>query len=349
MRIVSKIAIKKRKKTKTKNQYKNKTKKKNKKIKIKIKKNGKGKQQCEHLKKFVGNCMNVECILVSSMNRTLETAMIAFGDKISYPFTNHRSHKHQQSGNSYDSYGSDDDGLERSQSHSRLPPLNDTTQTDFGNHNNSSHKTKTQQQQQQQQPSQQANNRDPSNLENNNDIQSNNNHLKKKGHESSMSTNENLKRNSHTFSQGPPYLSHQNTLKEHSRVFGDDWERYPSMDFNKESNENKTIVPWIALECLRERMSPHFNRRETISVKQKKYEWIDFSECQTENDDLFDNIYQSSETYEQMNERALQFYTYLMTRKEKVIAVVSHEGMRCAFVCTHVCGACMRVCVCVCV
>eukprot|EP01084_Bolivina_argentea_P149881 261766_1 len=87
-------------------------------------------------------------------------------------------------------------------------------------------------------------------------------------------------------------------------------------------------VPFIALECLRERLSPTFNRREKISTKRDKYKTfgIDFGECKVDDDEYFDKE-KKDEKYEDMNKRAWQFYTYLIKRQEQNIAIVSHEGM----------------------
>ena len=92
--------------------------------------------------------------------------------------------------------------------------------------------------------------------------------------------------------------------------------------------ERMKEVPFITLECLRERLSPMFNRRELISVKKEKYKLldIDWKECLMDDDVYFDQE-KKGEKYEDMNKRAWQFYKYLIKRPEQNIAIVSHEGM----------------------
>ncbi len=85
-------------------------------------------------------------------------------------------------------------------------------------------------------------------------------------------------------------------------------------------------MPWFGVDVLRERLSPHFNRRYKISKKKEVYSHVDFSKCKNDGDILFDKL-RKNESYEAMNERAWHFYKLLITRKERCIAIVSHEGI----------------------
>ena len=94
-----------------------------------------------------------------------------------------------------------------------------------------------------------------------------------------------------------------------------------NMNNNNNNNTNNSNVKWIALECLRERMSIHFNRRTKINDKKSKFGHIDFSNCLS-NDDIYFDKERQNESFESMNERAWQFYMYLIKRPEKKIVIV---------------------------
>ncbi len=115
---------------------------------------------------------------------------------------------------------------------------------------------------------------------------------------------------------------------------------YLSHGFSMSRAPSKGKVPWIGLEILRERLAPSFNRREKTSAKRKKHPHVDFSGC-TEEDELFD-VTRKAESFDAMNERAWQFWKFVVKRPEKCIAVVSHEGLLSCIVNVVACSKALR-------
>jgi broad specificity phosphatase PhoE len=85
-------------------------------------------------------------------------------------------------------------------------------------------------------------------------------------------------------------------------------------------------IPWVAVECLRERTGLHpCDRRKSISEHQEHFNFIDFSEIKEDKDPLYYKFILREPDHD-VTLRTRQFMEWLKNRPEDEIIVVSHHG-----------------------
>ena len=86
-------------------------------------------------------------------------------------------------------------------------------------------------------------------------------------------------------------------------------------------------MPWLALECLREKAGHHpCDRRRSVAEVKQDFPSVDFSGVPDEEDVYFESFNGGRETDEQIVARAQEFFHWLEERPEKNIAVVTHSA-----------------------
>ena len=85
-------------------------------------------------------------------------------------------------------------------------------------------------------------------------------------------------------------------------------------------------IPWVAHESLREQAGYHpCDRRRPISELRESYNNVDFSIIEHDKDPLYYHQ-PGRETAEHVTQRAFDFFSWLNTRTEKEIIVVTHSA-----------------------
>eukprot|EP00904_Undaria_pinnatifida_P003935 jgi/Undpi1/13542/HiC_scaffold_8.g03201.m1 len=99
------------------------------------------------------------------------------------------------------------------------------------------------------------------------------------------------------------------------------------------SIEQAEGVPWVALECIRERSGEHpCDRRRRVSELKVEFSSIDFDAVTDEEDVYWDALGSKRETDEAMAGRARELFAWLRARPETNIAVVTHSAfLSCLF------------------
>ncbi|CAM9410424.1 unnamed protein product [Choristocarpus tenellus] len=92
-------------------------------------------------------------------------------------------------------------------------------------------------------------------------------------------------------------------------------------------------IPWIALECVRERAGGHFcDRRRVLSELKQEFPTITWDEIKEEEDTYWDGFGEGRETDETLKRRAYELFRWLKDRPETNIAVVTHSAfLSCMF------------------
>eukprot|EP00752_Nemacystus_decipiens_P016046 g14345.t1 len=86
-------------------------------------------------------------------------------------------------------------------------------------------------------------------------------------------------------------------------------------------------VPWVALECVRERAGGHpCDRRRCVSELKKEYPTISFDAMEEDDDAYFDSLGDERESNEKVAGRARELFAWLKDRPETNIAVVTHSA-----------------------
>lgn len=86
-------------------------------------------------------------------------------------------------------------------------------------------------------------------------------------------------------------------------------------------------IPWVAIECIRERTGDHpCDRRRPISEHKAAYEHVDFSLIEEEHDPLFHKCEGKKEPSEQVVTRCRDFVRWLEQREERHIIMVGHSA-----------------------
>eukprot|EP00611_Tribonema_gayanum_P032528 TRINITY_DN977_c0_g1_i1.p1 TRINITY_DN977_c0_g1~~TRINITY_DN977_c0_g1_i1.p1 ORF type:complete len:232 (+),score=37.55 TRINITY_DN977_c0_g1_i1:627-1322(+) len=86
-------------------------------------------------------------------------------------------------------------------------------------------------------------------------------------------------------------------------------------------------VPWIALECIRERSGNHAcDKRRTKTELQQQYPQIDWSQVESDSDVYWDTLGDDRETDEMMEDRAHALFDWIRSRSETNIAIVTHSA-----------------------
>mmetsp|Transcript_203 Transcript_203/g.274 ORF Transcript_203/g.274 Transcript_203/m.274 type:complete len:253 (+) Transcript_203:129-887(+) len=87
-------------------------------------------------------------------------------------------------------------------------------------------------------------------------------------------------------------------------------------------------VPWLALECLREKTghNPCDSRRSVSELKQDFEHRIDYSFMKDDEDVYGKMMGENRETAEMIKERAYEFFSFLQSRPETNILVVTHSA-----------------------
>jgi broad specificity phosphatase PhoE len=85
-------------------------------------------------------------------------------------------------------------------------------------------------------------------------------------------------------------------------------------------------IPWLAIECIRETTGLHpCDRRLPVSINSKTYPHVDFSLVEHDNDPLY-HLYNTREPTADVTRRCIEFMTWLQTRSESEIIVVTHSA-----------------------
>ncbi|CAM9576038.1 unnamed protein product [Pylaiella littoralis] len=92
-------------------------------------------------------------------------------------------------------------------------------------------------------------------------------------------------------------------------------------------------VPWVALECTRERAGVHpCDKRRCVSELRKEYPAISFEALKDDEDVYYDSLGDGRETNEAVASRGRELLAWLKDRPETNIAVVSHSAfLMCLF------------------
>ncbi|CAM9465379.1 unnamed protein product [Ectocarpus fasciculatus] len=86
-------------------------------------------------------------------------------------------------------------------------------------------------------------------------------------------------------------------------------------------------VPWVALECVRERAGVQpCDRRRCVSELKMEYPNISFDAITDDDDAYFDAQGDERETYDSVAHRGRELFSWLKDRPETNIAVVTHSG-----------------------
>ncbi|CAM9268494.1 unnamed protein product [Discosporangium mesarthrocarpum] len=86
-------------------------------------------------------------------------------------------------------------------------------------------------------------------------------------------------------------------------------------------------VPWMALECARERAGGHYcDKRRALSVLKEEFPSINWQEVKDEEDVYWENLGGNRETDEAMKERAFELFRWIKERPETNIVVVTHSA-----------------------
>ncbi|CAB1116470.1 unnamed protein product [Ectocarpus sp. CCAP 1310/34] len=86
-------------------------------------------------------------------------------------------------------------------------------------------------------------------------------------------------------------------------------------------------VPWVALECVRERAGAHpCDRRRCVSELKQEYPDISFDEIKDEKDVYFDSLGEEREPNDLMADRGRELLSWLKERPETNIVVVTHSA-----------------------
>ncbi|CAM9387297.1 unnamed protein product [Ectocarpus sp. 6 AP-2014] len=86
-------------------------------------------------------------------------------------------------------------------------------------------------------------------------------------------------------------------------------------------------VPWVALECVRERAGVQpCDRRRCVSELKMEYLNISFDAITDDDDAYFDSQGDERETYDSMALRGRELFSWLRDRPETNIVVVTHSG-----------------------
>ncbi|GMI90625.1 hypothetical protein like AT1G58280 [Hibiscus trionum] len=88
---------------------------------------------------------------------------------------------------------------------------------------------------------------------------------------------------------------------------------------------SQNCAPFLAVELCRERFGAHpCDRRRSISYYRSIFPAIDFSLIESDDDVLWKP--EAREPIEEVAVRGMKFFTWLFSRKEKEIAIVTHRG-----------------------
>lgn len=86
-------------------------------------------------------------------------------------------------------------------------------------------------------------------------------------------------------------------------------------------------IPWVALECIREQTGLHpCDKRFPISHHQNNHPNVDFNHIQHDEDPMYDFYSAYREPDSDLDERAKQFLSWLESRTESEIIVVTHSA-----------------------
>eukprot|EP00611_Tribonema_gayanum_P029253 TRINITY_DN7763_c0_g1_i1.p1 TRINITY_DN7763_c0_g1~~TRINITY_DN7763_c0_g1_i1.p1 ORF type:complete len:237 (-),score=44.46 TRINITY_DN7763_c0_g1_i1:303-1013(-) len=86
-------------------------------------------------------------------------------------------------------------------------------------------------------------------------------------------------------------------------------------------------IPWIALECARERAGNHpCDKRRTRTELKEQFPHIDWSLIESDSDELWDTLGEDRETDEMMMARAHDLFEWIRARPETNIAIVTHSA-----------------------
>lgn len=94
------------------------------------------------------------------------------------------------------------------------------------------------------------------------------------------------------------------------------------------TTNNNTGVPWLALECLREKTgyNPCDGRRSVTELKKEYGDVIDYS-FMKDDEDIYDKqMGDNRETNEMITHRAYELFQFLQSRSETNILVVTHSA-----------------------
>ena len=102
------------------------------------------------------------------------------------------------------------------------------------------------------------------------------------------------------------------------------------------ADKGKVVVPFVALESIRETVNYACDRRRTITEISNDFPRVDFSKCNQDNDFLWDDYrhrlgkdwdeHMESSELNMISYRAREGFKYLQGRPEHHLVVCSHSG-----------------------